>query len=209
MIRLKVCGLKEPENIVMAAACGLDYMGFIFYRNSPRFVGDDFELPQIAPGIGKVGVFVNDTTDRILAKVIQYELTAVQLHGHEPVEQCQELRSHNVQVIKAFPVANSIDHALLRDYRHAVDFYLFDTKGHVNQFGGTGRKFDWTVLRTYLEAVPFFLSGGIGADDITEITQLQLPGLYAIDVNSAIEKAPGIKDIEQLKTIRTRLNETL
>lgn len=208
MIRLKVCGMRNPDNIMQAAACEPDYMGFIFYQNSSRFVGEEFELPRLAPALGRVGVFVNDTTDRILAKVLKYQLNFAQLHGHESVEQCQELRSHNVQVIKAFSVADSLDHALLRDYRHAADFYLFDTKGDANQFGGTGRKFDWTILRTYLEAVPYFLSGGIGVDDVADIVALQLPGLYAIDVNSAIEESPGKKDITRLRELKIRLNET-
>jgi phosphoribosylanthranilate isomerase len=201
-MKLKVCGMRELENIQEVSNLKPDFMGFIFYPQSPRFVGKDFTVP-ITLDAQRVGVFVNETTEEILAKVFLHGLQYVQLHGSETVEQCQELKSHNVLIIKVFSVADKIDFALLKSYQPAVDFFLFDTKGKF--FGGNASKFDWKLLDDYDLDTPFFLSGGIGPEDAEKIRFLNHPKLYGIDVNSGVEQSPGLKDISKVKTIKSKL----
>jgi phosphoribosylanthranilate isomerase len=201
-MKLKVCGMRESENIQEVSRLKPDFMGFIFYRPSPRFVGDQFN-PPATPGVDRVGVFVNETTDEILAKVSLHNLRYVQLHGSETVEQCAELKHHNVLIIKVFSVAHEIDFSLLKSYQAAVDFFLFDTKG--KYFGGNASKFNWKLLEGYDVDTPFFLSGGIGPDDMEAIASITHPKLYGIDVNSGVEVSPGLKDVSKVKTIKSKL----
>ena len=201
-MKLKVCGMCEPRNIQEVSKLKPDFMGFIFYRPSPRFFKDDFSIP-VTPGVDRVGVFVNETTEEILAKARLHELKYVQLHGSETVEQCLKLKSHNVLIIKVFSVADKIDFSLLKSYQAAVDFFLFDTKG--KYFGGNASKFNWKLLDGYDLDTPFFLSGGVGPDDVEEIAALSHPKLYGIDVNSGVEASPGFKDVDKVKMIKNKL----
>lgn len=204
-IKLKVCGMRDPGNIRDVARVGPDFMGFIFYRDTPRFVGDDFELPEPLPGhMQRVGVFVNERTEVIMDKVRTFQLNFVQLHGHESPAQCFQLKESGVGVIKVFSVGDQMDFGVTRDYADAVDYFLFDTKGE--RYGGNARRFNWNVLNDYDQRVPFFLSGGIGSEHIDEISNLGHLNIAAIDVNSGVELKPGFKDVTKISAIRAMLN---
>lgn len=202
-MKLKVCGMREADNIQEVSNLKPDFMGFIFYPESPRFVGENF-TPRATKDVARVGVFVNETTESILTKVKVHQLNFVQLHGSETVEQCQELKRYNTLIIKAFSIGNEIDLSLLKTYQSAVDLFLFDTKG--KYFGGNATKFNWQLLHEYNLNTPFFLSGGIGPDDIENIASLSHSMLYAIDVNSGVEISPGLKDVNKIKTIKSKLH---
>jgi len=198
--------MKQPENIREVADLHPDYMGFIFYEKTPRYFEN--EIPGISPEIKKTGVFVDATSAYILEKVRIHELNAIQLHGSESPEFCKNLKkelSEEIELIKVFSVKDSFDFKNLDDYDGLVDFFLFDTKGKTK--GGTGKTFNWEVLKNYTSATPFFLSGGIGPEEIKAVKELQQYFqqnkkenlLYAVDVNSRFETEPGIKDVEKLK----------
>lgn len=197
-IRLKVCGMREAENIRHVAALHPDYMGFIFYRNSRRFAGDAFRIPDDFPAsIKRVGVFVNETTHEIMLLANKHALDYVQLHGNESVEQCQELRAQGLGIIKVFAVSNDFEFEEVKPYRSNVDYFLFDTKG--KDFGGNGVVFDWKILEKYDHEIPFFLSGGISPDNIADVRSLKGMNLHALDVNSGVESGVGIKDVEKIR----------
>jgi len=202
-MKLKICGMKHPDNILEVAALLPDYMGFIFWEKSARYF--DGVIPELPKSIRKVGVFVNETIAVILDKVLLHDLQAVQLHGQESVAFCEELKNilpKEVEIIKVFSIIDSFDFEVLKLFEALCDYFLFDTKGKLP--GGNGTTFDWTVLGKYPSTKPFFLSGGIGIEGVAavnEILKTNLP-VYAIDVNSKFEKEPGLKNIELCKTIR-------
>jgi phosphoribosylanthranilate isomerase len=198
--KIKVCGMTSLQQVRELAAWGADYAGFIFYQKSPRFVGDKIsgtDLKAFA-GIQKVGVFVNETADRILQVVSDYGLHAVQLHGDETPEFCKALFAE-ITVIKAFRVKGDENlAALLAPYEDYVDYFLFDTKAQ--EYGGTGKKFDWSVLEQAHINKPYFLSGGIGAGDVEQVKGFMAANpVFSLDVNSKFEIEPGVKDMEQVK----------
>lgn len=198
--------MREAENIRQVAGLGPDYMGFIFYPKSPRFVGDAFQFPPTVPAsMKRVGVFVNALTDVMLAAVKQTGLHALQLHGKESAEQCMDLRAEGVEVIKVFSVDEHFDFASTKPYRDAVDYFLFDTKGRY--LGGNGVIFDWSLLQRYDQEVPFFLSGGLDSRVLRAIDQLRDMNLFGLDVNSGVEIAPGLKDVNKVREIKRILNE--
>ena len=203
-MKLKICGMKYPDNLEEIATLKPDYLGFIFYEKSPRYMADALspEIVRSLPSsIKRVGVFVNATTEDIRDKAERYGLHAVQLHGQEPPEQCQELRSYGYTVIKVFSLGHdSFDFAQLTPYQPQVDFFLFDTKG--KQPGGNGQTFDWCLLQDYPLETPFFLSGGIGTEEVASLRQLSFPFLYGVDVNSRFETEPGRKDVAALTALR-------
>lgn len=197
--------MKDPNNIREVAGLAPDFMGFIFYERSPRFVGEDFTMPRdIQSATRRVGVFVNESTDVILKKAKQHDLHFVQLHGGETTGQCRELKAAGIGVIKVFSVDGEIDFAPTSEFASAVDYFLFDTKGKL--YGGNATRFDWKVLSRYDQKVPFFLSGGITPDHIDEINQLEGCNLVAIDVNSGVEIMPAYKDISRIRAIQAKLN---
>lgn len=207
-MKLKICGMKYQENIKAVAALKPDYLGFIFYENSPRnFEG---EIPKLPSTIKKVGVFVDASINFIVEKVKQYDFKTVQLHGNEPATYCQNLKSsltghtEPVEVWKVFSIKDKFDFSILPPYESTVDYFLFDTKG--KEKGGNGYTFDWSVLKGYPSSTPFILSGGIGLDEIEAILSFrdspESKFLYAIDVNSKFESEPGLKNIEELKKFK-------
>ena len=202
-IKFKICGMRDAANIASIAALQPDYMGFIFYDKSPRYVTEDFTLPRIDSGIRKVGVFVNEGTELILRKVEQYKLDFVQLHGTESVEQCAEV-SQKVDVIKAFSIDETFDFDALKPFENHVTYFLFDTKGRY--FGGNAKTFDWNLLKKYNQQVPFFLSGGITPENVSNVDGLRNLNIHAIDVNSGVEDAPGIKNSTKIKMIKSVLH---
>jgi phosphoribosylanthranilate isomerase len=203
-LKLKVCGMRDPENILEVSKLQPDFMGFIFYPRSPRYVGENFRMPDFSGGTKRVGVFVNEPTHRIVKKVHEFGLDLVQLHGGESVQQCSEIKSEGIGVIKVFSVDSETDFALTEGFRSVVDHFLFDTKG--KYYGGNANRFDWDILSRYHGEMPFFLSGGITPGHIEEVRELNYNHLQAIDVNSGVEIGPGLKDVEQIKVIKTILN---
>jgi phosphoribosylanthranilate isomerase len=205
-MKLKICGMKYPDNILEAGSLLPDYMGFIFWEKSAR--NFDSIIPELPKSIKKTGVFVNESVDIILEKVIKHNLQAVQLHGNESVEFCEILKNklpNLTDVIKVFSILDIFDFAEVIPFEKTCDFFLFDTKGKLP--GGNGTTFDWKVLEQYPSTKPFFLSGGIGMEEIealNEILKTNLP-IYAIDVNSKFEIEPGLKNIKLLNSFKNNL----
>lgn len=207
-MKIKVCGMKYPENIAEVARLGPDYLGFIFWEPSARFFdGSPGNLPE---NIKKVGVFVDADLKEILAAVAKYDLQAVQLHGKESPESCKELRSamlngpdspkKQIEIIKVFSIKDNFDFENLAPYETVCDYYLFDTKGKLP--GGNGYTFSWEVLKNYPSQKPYFLSGGIGPEEATKIKEFlgkpESRYCYALDLNSKFEREPGLKDVGRL-----------
>ncbi len=206
-MKLKVCGMRDAENIKALVELKPDFIGFIFYDKSPRFVGNnlDVELIQSIPReIRKVGVFVNATVDYILQNVKKYNLQYVQLHGNETPDFCKSLRLKGVNIIKAFRLDESFIFSQLNNYKPHVDFFLFDAKGE--GYGGNGVTFDWTILKKYDNQKPYFLAGGISLDNLDELAGIT-PKPYAFDVNSKFEVSPGVKDIEKIEELVKKMRE--
>jgi len=199
-MNIKVCGITQFKQLQQLEALNIDYAGLIFYKDSPRYMGDKITGKQVKDAdfdIKKVGVFVNPSYSDLLDAIDEYSLDIVQLHGNETPEMCEEL-SAEVEVIKAFRIAGdqSIDiDEMVMPYDAACDFYLFDTAGLKESFGGTGQQFDWSILKKAKIEKPFFLSGGIGPDDAQKVKAFKHPDFFAIDVNSKFEMAPGLKDM--------------
>lgn len=190
--------MREPANIRELAALNPDYMGFIFYEQSKRFVGSlKPKSLNIDSRIKKTGVFVNAELDYIKDQIELFGLQAIQLHGGESPELCNSLRQTGCEVIKAFGISESFDFDTLNPYIPVVDFFLFDTASA--QHGGTGISFNWQVLNEYKAQIPYFLSGGIDLAHRQEIQNIQDTRLYAIDINSRFELEPGLKDIDKIK----------
>ncbi|MBT8324599.1 MAG: phosphoribosylanthranilate isomerase [Winogradskyella sp.] len=204
-MKLKVCGMKYPDNILEVAQLNPDYLGFIFYDQSARFVKE--HLPLLPPTIKKVGVFVNARLESVIKHVKIHSLQAVQLHGNESPEFCFALNNESVEIIKVFSVDESFNFDILKNYETVCDYFLFDTKGKLP--GGNGYSFNWEILKKYPSTKPYFLSGGIGIEEIKTLKEFKSNPAstycYAIDVNSKFELKPGLKDIEQLKLIKELL----
>lgn len=207
---IKVCGMRQPDNIRMVEALDIDWMGFIFYPKSPRFVASrPYYLPL---GTKRVGVFVNATMDEILTHVSDYSLDLIQLHGHETPEVCRQVRTtlqqqgENVRLIKAISIHDEKDLLEAQRYDGVADYLLFDTK--TPGYGGSGQKFDWSLLNTYPGTTPFLLSGGIDADDAATVGSITHPLLIGIDLNSRFETAPALKDIGLLKAFITTIRSS-
>lgn len=197
--------MHDHENIHEVASLAPDYMGFIYFEQSPRFVGSNFEMPQISKNIGRVGVFVNHPMDFVLREVERNSLEAVQLHGHETPEFCLSIKSKGITVIKAFHVNQDFDFTSTGAFQYKSDFFLFDTKG--KGYGGNGLTFDWSLLDQYTAPTPFFLSGGLSDENIAQVATIKNPALYAVDINSGIEISPGIKSKDRLRQIIKLLKE--
>jgi phosphoribosylanthranilate isomerase len=192
---IKVCGMAQPDNIAAVAALSPMLMGFIFYEKSPRYAGNlaPEVIKKLPEYIRPVAVFVNESTDNILATTQRYGIDIVQLHGDETPEQCRELKAAGKIVLKAVSPADRTQVEALTCYDGAADMLIFDTKG-----GGTGRKWSWDIIRDYPLHTPYLLSGGIGVDDVDAIVDAMQPGMAGIDINSRFEVTPGVKDISLL-----------
>lgn len=193
--------MKFPENINEIASLQPDYLGFICYEKSPR--NFENEIPVIDKSIKKVGVFVNASLEEIQVKVKQYQLDFVQLHGDESPEFCELIETKSTKVIKAFSVDKDFNFNQLHYYINTCSYFLFDTKG--TNYGGNGITFDWSVLENYHLDKPYFLSGGIGAENIDEVksflTKEYSKNCIAIDCNSKLEIAPGLKSTKKTKQL--------
>ncbi len=212
---IKVCGLREKANILAIDALSIDLMGMIFYEKSPRFVEGNTEIIGDNPitNTPKVGVFVNSPLEYVLEKIEKYKLQYIQLHGNESVDFVYnlhlEMKAKNIKIIKVFSIDNQkdskIDNDFMSEYAPFCDYFLFDTKG--TNHGGTGVKFNWQILENYQLKTPFLLSGGITADDIAEIKNIQHQQFVGIDINSKFEIKAGLKDIEMIKNFIENLKK--
>ena len=191
--------MREPMNIEQVAQLGVDMMGFIFYPKSPRYVSQAVDRSDSDRKVCRVGVFVNDSIPDMVDRILSFSLNAVQLHGGESREVCEQLRESNgeIKIIKAISVSDAGDIQKYKEYVGAVDYFLFDTK--CKTVGGSGQQFDWQVLDEYDGDVPFLLSGGIGPEDVSRVHSFHHPKCVGIDLNSRFEIEPGVKDVEKLR----------
>lgn len=217
-MKVKVCGLSQPANIMEIKALGVDFLGFIFHAPSSRFVGKNEELQtwlteheEELADVGRVGVFVNAEIDYILNMVHDYRLNWVQLHGNESAGYCQELQLlwsvstlHKAKIIKAFSITPDFDFTSTNPYLNSCPMFLFDT-GAKDAVGGTGEKWDWSLLDNYQGLTPFLLSGGIGPNDAAAVKAVSHPQMSGVDVNSGFEVAPGVKDVNELSAFLNAL----
>ena len=225
--------MKYKDNIKSVARLQPDFMGFIFYGKSARNF-EDFSITELPESIKKVGVFVNESLDVVKDKVKQFNLQAVQLHGSESPEYCSQLKRYyeersdvvissketdchdfqkksrndsNIEIIKVFSIKDEFNFDVLQPYEAVCDYYLFDTKGKLP--GGNGYSFNWDVLKKYPSPKPFFLSGGIGINEIEKIKEFEKSSAskkcYALDVNSKFEIEPGLKNSEELEKFKHKL----
>lgn len=198
--------MRDSENITELVKLNPDYIGFIFYNKSKRFV-TDFPQVSIPSSIKKVGVFVNETIENVINKVSKYQLDAVQLHGDESASFCKELKSKtSIEIIKAFAVDEDFDFEKTQEYESNCDMFLFDTKG--KDYGGNGIKYDWSILKKYKGDIPFLLSGGINGHDVEAIKKFKHSKFIGIDLNSGFEDAPAFKNIEKLKEFKQKLMQS-
>ncbi len=192
---VKVCGMREAGNVATVGSLAIQFMGFILFDRSPRYVAD--VAPETAAGIKRVGVFVNASEAEIAEQVKKQRLDFVQLHGSESAELCEALKRRGLGVIKAISIASPEDMRQTAKYEAVVDYLLFDTK--CAEHGGSGRRFDWSILDSYSGATPFLLSGGIDEESAGEIRTINHNAFAGVDLNSRFEAAPAVKDITKLK----------
>jgi phosphoribosylanthranilate isomerase len=206
MPQLKICGLRDQDNIADVLDLGPDYIGFIFHPASARYVEGQLDPAWVRElqGPRKVGVFVDAGEKKMREAAESYGLHALQLHGKESPQLCEKLQGAGLQLIKVFSVGESFDFERLRPYEGLVDYFLFDTRGKLP--GGNGYAFDWKLLAAYPLEVPYFLSGGIGPENLAEALSLSDPRLHALDVNSRFESAPAFKDLNKLQLLFSQLN---
>lgn len=190
---VKVCGMRDPDNIRAVEALGIDWMGFIFWPRSSRYVDT---LPAYLPTQCKrVGVFVDSPVEDVVRHIETYRLDLIQLHGHETPEYLRQLRG--CKIIKALSINSPNDVERYKYYEGLADYFLFDTR--CATVGGSGTQFDWSLLSAYCGQTPFLLSGGIGPEDAEQVRTFRHPHLAGIDLNSRFESAPAHKDIQKLK----------
>lgn len=199
-MRIKVCGMTDLQQMHQLGTMGVEFAGMIFYHKSPRFVlkhlnGEMVKRAKLK--VYKVGVFVNASYDEILNHVENFGLDMVQLHGDETPRFCEKVSDY-IQTIKAFRIGEDENIPWkVKDYYESCDMYLFDTLGA--GYGGTGKKFNWEVLKEAAINKPYFLSGGIEPGDAeavkTFVNEEAAKNLFALDVNSKFEVSPGVKDM--------------
>ena len=200
--------MKDPQNIHSLAELKPDYMGLIFYPKSKRYIGDPDKnvLASLPASISLTGVFVDESEEKVVQKAIAFGLSAIQLHGGESPEYCRRLKimleecepDKHIELIKAFGIYPEFDFSTLKTYNNVVDYFLFDTK--TPEHGGSGIAFDWAILDQYEGEKQFFLSGGLGPENIKGLFNLATKKIYALDLNSRFETEPGIKNIESLRS---------
>lgn len=210
--KLKVCGMIRLEEIDALIDLSIDYIGFIFYPKSPRYVLNHLTLEQIdaIEHPNKVGVFVNETLENIRDISEKANLNYIQVHGDETIDFITELREElddNVKIIKAIRIGNDLDKVKselknLDSKKDAISYLLFDTDS--SSYGGTGNTFDWQILDELDIPLPYFLSGGISLENVEKI-QNNTNQPFALDVNSKFELEPGVKDLSKIKELKTKI----
>ena len=203
-MKVKVCGMTEMDNLNEVLEANPDFIGLIFYPKSSRYVQKNGFVFNTLREAKKVGVFVDEQLDVVLATSQMFSLDLIQLHGDESPEDCQYLRNENQHIIKVFSIDDNFDFNQLKSYEEFVEYFLFDTKG--KQKGGNGVKFNWDVLEKYQLSIPYFLSGGIALEDVDQIKSIAHPQLYGVDINSKFEVSAGIKKAGQVSTFIKQIN---
>lgn len=222
---IKVCGMRDPENVTQVSQLDIDLMGFIFYPKSSRYVQQVPMHAGIIPDRADrnivsekrckyVGVFVDDMPQNIVTRVYNYHLDYVQLHGDESPVMIDNLKRTlvpdivpDIKIIKALSIREADDVKRWRQYDGHVDMFLFDTQ--CKTYGGSGEQFDWSILDSYDGKIPFLLSGGIGPDDAERIKAFHHPQCVGIDLNSKFEISPALKDVEKLRYFIKNLNNNI
>lgn len=211
-MRIKVCGLTNAQQVRQLNDLGIEFAGFNFYPRSPRYVYKNMPataIKKMRGKINKVGIFVNEDPEELLRTVDECGLYLVQLHGDESPRYCERI-SNYISVIKVFRLTkyDNVEWKI-KDYYDAADMFMFDTESAL--YGGTGKKFNWHLLKDQQIKKPFFLAGGISAADADDLKTFEKENvakdLFAIDINSRFEIMPGVKDIDLIKAFRKKLSE--
>lgn len=208
-LKIKVCGMRDPENIRGVLDSNPDYIGYIFHPKSKRYVGEEPDptiFEQVSVTTNKVAVFVNEELKKVIDLCQRFKIEVAQLHGSESPEYCQAVQNAGLMVFKAFAIDEHFDFSTLKKYMGIVDYFLFDTKGKLP--GGTGLKFNWDILQQYNLEVPFFLSGGIGPDDVEAVLAFDHEQLFALDINSGFELKPALKDVEKVQKFINQIRKS-
>jgi phosphoribosylanthranilate isomerase len=211
-MRVKVCGMTRADQVEQLNDLGVSFAGFIFYHKSPRYVFRHMaatEIKRIRGNINKVGVFVNPSVEEILRLVDECGLYLVQLHGDESPRLCEKIADY-VTVVKAFRLSEDDNiEWKIREYQDVTDMFLFDTEGA--GYGGTGKKFNWDMLKGLTIRKPFFLSGGIQPEDAPRLKAFMedpvAKDLFAVDINSKFEEYPGVKNMNKVKQFVEELRQ--
>jgi len=206
-MKVKICGLREKANIQeICQVVKPQWIGFIFYPQSVRFAEPflDADFLSGLHGISKVGVFVDEDLGNVIALANRFQLDTIQLHGNESREICKSIKQLGFQVFKAFSVDSSFDFRTCEAYQTFADHFVFDTKAQLP--GGTGLRFDWSILKRYTLETPFLLSGGIGPEQVAAIRDFKHPSFAGVDLNSRFELKPGLKDVSSLFSFAQEIN---
>lgn len=204
-LKLKICGMCVPENIQEVASTMPNYMGFIFYGDSPRYMTENSVIPELPGSIKKVGVFVNESLSIVLEKCKKHSIKFIQLHGNESVDECAFLKSQDMKVIKAFSVHDDFDFSFVKPFENTVDYILFDTKG--KYAGGNNQVFNWKLLSKYNQRIPFFLSGGLSLEKLKDLHLLSGMNIHALDFNSGVELSPGLKSVTKVVEVQNFIKD--
>lgn len=202
MLKLKVCGVNDASNYEELISLNPEFIGLNFYRKSPRYVGEEKSFKK-NEATALTGVFVNEGLETIQQIAAGYNLDYLQLHGKEPADYCRKLKESGFKTIKVFRVGGNFDFTLLEPYLEYCHYFLFDTAG--KQPGGNGKVFNWELLNYYPYKKPYFLAGGLSPENMHEVLKLDLPQLFALDINSGFENEPGVKNIEKVKELKELL----
>ncbi len=209
MLKIKVCGMRESQNILALAELQPDFIGFIFYEKSARFTGEILDkktLKNLPKNIQKTGVFVNESCEKVVEIWKEYDLDFVQLHGNETVEFCENLKTEGIKIIKVFSVDSAFDFSETVKFDPVADYFLFDTKAD-GGYGGHGKTFDWQILTNYTGETPFLLAGGISPENLEDLKEIKNKNFVGIDVNSKFEISPANKNIEALKELFEKIRK--
>ena len=196
MLKLKICGLNNTTNLKEILALEPDFIGLNFYPDSIRFVNEEVKV-ESPENVKRVGVFVNEGIKRIIDYSHEYHLSYIQLHGEESPEFCEALQLHDLKIIKVFRVNKGFTFNEVEPFVEKSEYFLFDAAGE--SYGGNGVIFNWEILKDYPFDTPYFLAGGLSPENVDQVFQIEFPKLYALDVNSGYEAAPGIKDVDKVK----------
>ena len=210
---IKVCGMRETDNINALQELDIDFMGIIRYPKSKRFVDDEQKtaIEKLTMNKGTAGVYVNATFEEILQDIIPLQLDVVQLHGDENSAFAKALLELDLKVFKAFQMNEDFDFDTLNEWEQLAEefpgklFFLFDTA--TKNYGGSGKKFNWQLLDSYTGNVPFLLSGGVSKDDAVAVKNIKHDMFLGVDLNSQFEDAPGLKNIEMIKSFIEKLRK--
>ncbi len=206
-MKVKVCGMVDPDNLNLASSLDIDFVGYNFYPASKRYVDTTSKISQVLleERIKKVGVFVNASSATIEATQVKFDLDYIQLHGDESVAFTESV-AKNTAVIKVFRISENFDFQVTTGYQSA-QYFLFDT--YTKDYGGSGKRFDWRLLDEYTGDTPFFLAGGISPDDLPALRKISHPKFIGIDINSGFELSPGIKNIATINKFISELKSDI